>query len=375
VLKHFALAAAGLAAIAAACAPHAAAGDHDPVVLHLIGDTPAVGEDGPRHFVLNATVNHDDGGGDDVLSGWLALLSPSGDSSASSSVKGDCVRGHCEFSVGLESDTIKFSGDLDGHGGLTGGKFENPGIEGYRKAASGPVTFARFTDSVPGLGELVKPDAFDSRTLDDLLMWTGIGHGFQGIDEAHPIDDDEQEDLSTWQLQNQRAPTGLLFVSDLALMTSLRADAQKAVGWTTIGGSVPGWSAGYPAKLLPVASRNGAAQTFASTDGKASLIIAIDPPLDNETFNTRMQKLIDEDVAGRTDKNYGLAGDNMQISYVEGGRRISAYYYRREGGVARLTLAYPAPAESSAPGQNPLDDIASIIEGSFRVSDTVKPAP
>ncbi len=351
-----------------------AAGD-DPVVLHLIGDAPAAGETGPLHFVLNATVTHDDGSGGDELSGWLVLLPPSGDSSGSSSAKGDCVKKHCEFSVELDMNTIKFSGDLDGRGGLTGGKFDSEGFGGDRKAASGPVAFTRFTDAVPGLGELVKPGALDSRTLDDLLMWAGIGHGFQGIDETHPIDDDEQEDLSTWQLQNQRAQTGLLFVSDLALLTSQRVDAQKAAGWTTLGGQGLGWSAGYPAKLLPAVSRNGAEQRFASADGKASLVIAIDPPMDNEAFNTAMQKLIDEEVPGQTDRNYALAGDNMWISYAAGGDRVAAYYYRRDGGVARLVLRYPAPAENAQPGQNPIDDIASAIAGSFRVGDAVKPAP
>ncbi|HEX4180341.1 MAG TPA: hypothetical protein VHY32_06090 [Caulobacteraceae bacterium] len=372
MLKNLAMPAAGLAAIFVTGGPAPALAAEDPIVLHLIGDAPAADEDGPRHFVLNATVNHDDGSNEDVVTGRLVLLPPL---SASSDVKGACVKKRCDFTADLDGATINFSGDLSDHGGLAAGKFDIPGVEGDRKEISGAVIFTTFTNSVPGLGDLVKPGAIDSRTLDDLLMWAGTGHGFIGSDDAHPIDDDEQEDLATWQLQNQRPATGLLFASELALMTRQRADAQKAVGWSVLGGPALGWSAGYPAKLLPTASRDGAEQRFVSVDGKASLIVAIDPPLENEEFNARMEKLINEDVPGQTDRNYGLAGDNMQISYVQGGNRVSIYYYRREGGVARLVLTYPAPAASTPPGQNPLDDIASTITGSFRVADAIKPGP
>ena len=367
---------AGLAAsvLAGAVGIGAAAADDDAIVLHLTGDAPAAAENGPRHFVINATLSKDDEGYS--VSGWLAVLPPGAEPAASSNeLKGGCVKKHCDLTVDLNNSTVNIGADVDGHTGLANGKFEIAAIPGFQEASGGPITFRPFTDSVPGLGELVRPDAIDSRTLDDLLMWAGTGHGFQGTDDVHPIDNDEQETLASWQIQNQKPMTGLLFVADLALLTSQRADAQKAVGWTTLGGQGLGWSAGYPAKLLPAASRNGAEQRFASADGKATLVVTIDPPMGNEEFNTAMEKLINDEVPGQTDRNYALGGDNMQISYTEGGDRVSAYYYRRGGGVARLMLRYPAPAENAQPGQNPIDDIASTIAGSFRVGDAVKPAP
>ena len=58
-----------------------------------------------------------------------------------------------------------------------------------------------------------------------------------------------------------------------------------------LGDAAHGWTAGYPAAVLPKASRAGAEQRFASADGRAVLVVAVDPPLSNDAFDALVERL------------------------------------------------------------------------------------
>ncbi len=334
-------------------------------VLRLIGDAPALGQEGPAHFVIDARVTKDEGETHGEVKGWFTTLPPQ---STSAEVEGSCVDRTCELTVDLSVHKLTLSGEMIGLSGKTQGRFKTSDNDpGLPLPAAGAVSFTPFTDTVPGLGELVKPDGIGSWALDDLLQWAGVTRTF-GDDDDHPIKDYQYEHLQSWQQSNSLEATGLLLTSGLAQLTTQRAAARKAVGWVTLGGRDLGWSAGYPALLLPKASRAGVEQRFASVDGKASLIIAIDPPLSNDDFDALADKLIHHPEPGRTNHDYTRTGPDMEVSSVEAGMVTSTVYYNRETGLARLIFTYPE-------GDKPFADIDPVVGGSLRVTDALKPAP
>ena len=363
MFKTLVAAALGLTASVLACA--ACAGEDAGAVLRLIGEAPALGPDGPAHFAIDARVTREAGETHSEVKGWLTTLPPQ---SQSGEVEGSCVGKSCELSVDLTVHKLTLSGQILDLSGKTEGEFKTSDNDPATPLpASGAVSFTPFVDTAPGLGELVKPDAISSRELDDLLLWTGVNPAF-GDDDAHPIEDFQREHLVSWQQQNERPMTGLLTTADLALLTTQRAAAQKTAGWVVLGAPGLGWSAGYPAALLPKASRAGVEQRFASADGAASLVVAIDPPLTNDDFDALVEKLIHNPGAGRASNGYTRTGPDMQISYVEADKAISEVYYNRPAGLARLIFAYPN-------GQNAYADIDATITYSLKITGDLKPAP
>ena len=355
-----------IAAIGAAAVGGAAsAADDAGMVLRLVGEAPAMGADGPSRFAIDARVTRSEGETHSDVKGWFATLPPQ---SQSAEVEGSCVGKTCELSVDLSAHKLVLSGEMIGLSARVDGQFKTSDNDpGLPLPAAGPVSFTPFTDTVPGLGELVKPDGISSWALDDVLLWAGVNRTF-GDDDDHPIKDYQYEHLVSWQQSNSLPETGLLLTADLARLTTERAAAQKAVGWVILGGRDQGWSAGYPAALLPRASRVGAEQRFASADGKANLVIAIEPPLSDNDFDALVDKLIDHPEPGRTNHDYTRTGPDMQVSSVAAGMVTSTVYYNRENGSARLILTYPE-------GDKRFTDIDAVVSLSLRVTDALKPAP
>jgi hypothetical protein len=332
--------------------------------LRLLGEAPAIGVAGPTRFVIDATAKKGFDAGETDVEGWFAATSPPAPNSpyetASGSLDGKCLDGHCVLTAQIEDHKVILHGDLIGAAGAVQGRFEVAGELPADQLTKGAASFTPFTDTVPGLGVLVAANAVDSRALDDLLLWAGIEPAFFD-DGVHPMEGFQREHLAQWQRNNNRPGVGLLFAADLALLESQREKAQKDAGWTPLSGS--GWAAGYPAALLPNASRNGSEQRFASADGKASLVVAIDPPISDDDFD----KLVDK-LTNLPSKGYTRVGPNMQISTVEAGKATSTYYYNRPGGLARLVYTYPD-------SDNPYSAIDLIVSRSLRVTDALKPTP
>jgi len=327
--------------------------------MRLLGDAPTIGEAGPAHFAIDALLSESEEQGETKVDGWFTALPPL---VGSGEVTGKCERKHCELSLKLDNGKLTLTGDLGGLSGPAVGAFA-VGDDDGPPVTKGAVTFAPFTDTLPGLGELVKPEAVDSAALADMLLWDGAGPAFGG-DDPHVIDSFQREDLANWQQQNNRPMTGLLFTADVDLLARQRASAQKAVAWIKLGGPDQGWSAGYSSTLLPKASRVGREQHFDSADGKASLVIVIDPPLSNAEFYALADRLKNENSG----QNYSLAGQDLEIDLKKDGRVGKLIYFSREGGLGRMTYTYPE-------GENPFGDIALQVIESFKVTDAVKPTP
>ena len=126
------------------------------------------------------------------------------------------------------------------------------------------------------------------------MVWNDETGGFGGRDPGDPPSGFQREQLAHWQQAQGRPGTGLIFADDLAALRSGAAASRKAAGWTPLGDKGHGWSGGYPAALLPTAGRADGAQRFASADGKAVLVVALDPPLDSGGFDALVTSLTDD---------------------------------------------------------------------------------
>jgi len=329
--------------------------------MRLVVDAPTL--PGATRFVIEAEVDSDDNWAHSDVKGWFSALPPK---TGSGALEGHCEGERCVLSVDLDPGKVKLSGDLMAASGAGKGVLEASDEQEQQSPVKGAATFGPIPNAIPGLGEQVKPDALDSLAFADLLLWAA-GTTSIGDDDSHAIDDNQFESLEAWQRQNNRPVIGVLFTGDLDLLTRQRADAQKAVGWVALGGPGRGWSAGYPSKLLPEVSRVGAEQHFTSADGKATLVIAIDPPLSDEDFSAFSDKQT-QDRPDRSENNYNRSGPDLNISYVEKDRAVSAVYFNRKGGLARLIYTYPK-------GGNPYADANSEVTLSLRATDDIKPAP
>jgi hypothetical protein len=345
----------------------AAAAPGDASSVALLGEAPSLAPSGPQRFVLYLEIVEGEKGEKSQASGSFSGLPPSTDSGLITT--GACAGKHCDLSVQLDSVQFDLHGDLAGLAGSTEGAFEitDHGAEGA--AAKGAVTFKSLPDAVPELGERVKAEALTGPKLRELMIWNGMSVAFNG-DGAESFDDLQGDDIATWQDQNHRPKTGVLFTSDLAAMTDQRDKAQKAAGWTPLGEAAGGWTAGYPAVLLPQVSRAGAERRFSSADGKALLVIAVDPPLSQADFEALEASLhSDGDPAtGESHHNLIGTGNDVRIDYTVNGKAVTKIYRNREGGVARLVYTCPD-------GDNPFADIAPQVTNSLTISDALKPTP
>jgi hypothetical protein len=324
--------------------------------LRLIGEAVGVKEPGPARFFIQAVVTKDDEPFKSRVEGWLAVLPP-GEGSAE--ITGTCVENACALSASLDDGALALSGDLIA---------ATPGPGKFQYDSDDQKGVARFTPftgaAIPGVGELAPDNAVDAAELTDILSWNGAAGGFDYTDKEGPPTDTEREALARWQGANERAPTGLILAADLTALRNGAREAKAKAGWTAIGDKTAGWSSGYPAALLPVATRSGAEQRFASADGKALLVIAIEPPRSDEDFDAFVDAETG-DHKDRQDVGYTRVNSDMEVSYTTAGVRHVTAYHTRKDGFARLAFTYPAESET----YQPLD---TLVARSLRVTRELK---
>lgn len=352
--RRLGMAAAGLWLVASA-----AVADDPGRSVRLIGQAPSAADPAAKAFVLDLWLTKGDGAFKQDIKGWYAALPP--DPSASGEVSGACVSSACVVNVDVPNAKLALTGDFTtGAAGAGGFALTD---DDDKPTAQGAASFAPLPAAIPGVGEIAAPDAVTGTELKSLLEWAGQSVSSDIFDPDVP-DDTERDALASWQNSHDEPATGLITTGDLATLRKGAADGKAAAGWTKIGGKAQGWSAGYPAALMPKAETVGREQRFASADGKASLVVAVDPPVSGEDFVALVEKET-ADAPGRSSNNYARINDDLTHSYAEGGRQVTVILHRREGGLARLVFTRPETADDWAAYDN-------LIPSSFVVSDEVK---
>jgi len=314
----------------------AALADDDARSVRLIGSAPDAEDPAPRRFVLDLTLTKGDGAFEQKVDGWFAALPPA---VGSGEATGSCAAGRCAIEVSLTDAKLSLSGEFAA--GASAGRYALADDDG-KVTAQGAASFQPLTGAVPGLGELAAPEAVTGGELKSLLEWTGL-EVMSGNAVPDWPDDAERDSLAGWQNSQGEAMTGLIFAGDLAKLRANAAAEKARSGWTRIEGV--GWSAAYPAALLPNASVSGAERRYASADGSAGLTIVIAGPLDDEAFSALTDQLT-ADAPGRTDKSYTRVNGDLTLNYVEAGRSVTIACHNRAGGLARLTFTHPAAEEA-----------------------------
>lgn len=326
--------------------------------LRLIGEAAGTPEGAPKRFVIDARLSEGDEPFQSRIEGWFASLEPI--EAGSGEISGNCVQERCALSVSLQAGDFGLTGDLAGPGGATQGQAVlKPHWSDQAAPAATPASFTAFGEEAPGLGRLAARDAIGAHELSDLLAWVGQDLGFSNLDDEEP-DDRERAGLGAWQAQTGRPPSGLLLVADLA---ALRADveaARRAAGWTPLSG--PGWSAGYPAAVLKPAG--GADRRFLSADGRAELVLELEPALSEEAWDALVERET-EDRPDDDNRSYTRVNDDFEFSVTRGGARHVHVWHNREGGLARMAYRYPADDET-------LSRLEPILVRSFRVGEDLR---
>jgi hypothetical protein len=324
--------------------------------LRLVGEAPSLGDQAPKRFIIDAVVTPGDAPFKSEVSGWLAALPPD---IGSGEVTGSCVEDACAISADLDGGDLALTGPLIAKAGPITGK--------AKLGDDGPTGEARFTilaGTTTELGELAGPGAIGAAELRDLLAWNGSPTGFSNAEGDGPPGDMEREALAMWQQSMGKPMTGLILVADLqALREAAKAEKAKA-GWTPLGDAAHGWSGGYPAAILPQAARSGAEQSFTSADGKARLVVAIEPARSDEAFDAIVEEET-ADHAGREDVGYTRVNGDMEVSYTEKGVRTVKVWHARHDGMARLAYSFPA-------GDEAYGKYETILARSLKVTDALK---
>lgn len=313
-----------------------------PAQLRLVGQTAVAATGVPKRFVIDAQVKPGDAAFQSTVEGWIASLDP--EDGPAAELEGSCVEDHCALSADVDEGKLAITGDFPGAGAPGPGRLVLR--DGDKTTAQGTVSFTSASGVIPGLGELAAPGSVDADQLIELLVWNGTGSDFGFSDRrGDPVSSFQRDALKDWQAEKGRKGGGLILVADLAELKAGMEAARRAAGWTQIGEPAQGWSAGYPAALLPKATRVGAERRFESADGKARLVIAIEPPLSDEAFR-KVWDDIKEERPGRDSSGYARVNDEFQISWKEKGVSTLTLYRNLDGGLARLILSYPEDAES-----------------------------
>lgn len=315
-----------------------------PRLLRVVGETAAASAGAPRRFVIDAVLTPGESAFQSQVEGWYAELAPG---QAADEIEGSCVEARCALSVDTDAGKLAVSADLAGPGAPGAGRLALTGDDG-QPAGEVQVRFIQIKGPVAGLGELAAPDAIKAAELSDLLLWNGAATGFTNSDDEE-VDWLQRRALAEWQGAHERSPSGLVLVEDLAALRSGAAAAKAAAGWKTLGDPAKGWRAGYPAALLPVATRLGAEQRFSSPAKDAELVLAIDPPLDEAGWDAFVEK-VTEDRPAVESRSYTRVNDDMELRYEEKGRVFSAAYHRRPGGLARAEFSYPVARKEAWAG-------------------------
>lgn len=329
--------------------------------LRLIGAAPGAHDPAPTAFVIDARLKPGEGEFQSTLEGWFAAIAAP---AASGEVSGSCVEKHCALTVDLDGSKLSLIGDFGDAAGPVPARFALKDDQ-EKPLQSGAATLKPLAGDVPGLGALAAPDAIDEAGFVDLLMWAHetVGSGSAASD---PVPDSfERGSLATWQGEKGRLATGLIFAADLDQLRAERAAATRSAGWTVLGDAAHGWSGGYPAALFPKADPAAAEQRWASADGKARLVVAIDPPMSSDAFDAFVESAT-ADRTGRDHVNTTRVNGDLEFRFEEGGVVTVAAYHNREGGLARLVLTYPAArSDTFAPFE-------VILQRQFKAGDDLK---
>jgi hypothetical protein len=349
----------GAAALFAAAAAYA--DDPPPKPLRLIGEGPAPKTGPARRFVIDAVVKPGDGEFQSNVEGWFAGLDDA--DPPRGSISGSCVEKRCALTATVQDGKMIFTGDLLDAAGPVTARFTAKDDDD-KVAGQGAATLRPLTGPITGLGALAAADAIDAATLEELLAWTTHA-GPSGESVGDPPTDLQRDSLADWQKDHDRPATGLIFPIDLTQMRAEVAAARKTAAWTMLGDKAHGWSAGYSAALLPKASRVGAEQRFASADGKALLVVAIDPPMSGAEFDA----LVDRETADHPDREsvgYNRSNGDMDLNYEQKGVVHVLAWRNHEGALARMVYTYPSAAADT------YSTYDTLLAKSFKVSDDVK---
>lgn len=329
--------------------------------LRLIGVAPGAKDPVPTAFVIDARLKPGDGEFQTTLEGWFAATT---EPAASGEVTGTCVEKHCALTVDLDGPKLALTGDFIDASGAIPAHFLLKDDQG-KAVQDGAASLSPLGGGVPGLGALATPDAIDQAGFDDLLEWAHETVS-AGSPPSDPVPSSYQhEALATWQREKGRLATGLIFVADLDQLRAERAASVKSAGWTPLGDPAHGWRGGYPAALLPKTEPSSAEQRFASADGKARLVVAIDPPMSSDDFDTFVHTAT-ADRDGRSHVNTTRVNDDLEYRFEEGGVVTVAAYHNRQGGLARLVLTYPADRGDT------FEPFEVILQRQFNAGDDLK---
>jgi hypothetical protein len=342
-------------ALAVAAGPAVAA--DEPHAVRLLGSAPTGDDHSARAFVLDLRLEPAEGAFQKKVSGWYAALPPS---VGSGEVSGTCVRDACAIDIDQDGGKLSFNGDFTGP--ASSGRFALADEDGKPKA-EGEARFSPLSGVAPGVGVLAEPKAVGGAELKALLEWSGLVVSVGNGTPPEWPDDTQRDALAGWQNAQGEPATGLITVSDLAALRAAARTAKVKSGWTTVNGR--GWSAGYPAALLAKAGEGAGAYRFESPDGKASLLVSIERPLSDDDFSALVENLT-ADGPNRSNSEYTRVNGDLDLSYVEGGRRVIIACHNREHGLARLAFSRPA-GEDDRWG---LFDV--VIATNFQVGDELK---
>jgi hypothetical protein len=355
-------------ALALALAGQAGAALADPPAktLRLIGEAPSAANPAPKAFVIELTVGPGESDAQTSLDGWLASTAAP---AISGEVSGACVETHCTLTADLDGPKLTLTGDFGAAAGPVAARFTLKDADD-KLVGDGAATLKPLGGEVAGLGALADPGAVSAAGLAELLIWAheSTSSGTPPGDE--PPDSFQRETLATWQGEQGRLATGLIFTADLVQLRANEAAAKKAAGWTTLGDAAHGWSAGYPAALLPKAShaigKDGPEQRFASADGKAAVVVTVGPPMPDDGFDAFVEK-VTADRDTRSGVSMTRVNGDLDLRYVEGGVVNVEAFHNREGGLARVEFTYP---ESGGDAYAPYE---TIVQHSLIVTDELKP--
>jgi hypothetical protein len=336
--------------------------DPPPVrTLRLVGAATDAHDPVPAAFVIDARLKPGDGEFQSTLDGWFAAIAAP---AVSGEVSGSCVEKHCALTVDLDGAKLALTGDFADGAGPIPARFVLKDDQD-KAVQNGAATLSTLGGTVPGQGALAAPDAIDQSDFDDLLMWAHQTVS-AGSAPSDPVPSSFQhESLATWQQEKGRLATGLIFAADLDQLRTERAAATRTAGWTPLGDAAHGWSGGYPAALLPRGDPAAAEQRWASADGKARLVVAIDPPMSSDAFDAFVETAT-ADRAGRNHVNTTRVNSDLEYRFEEGGVVTVAAYHNREGGLARLVLTYPADRSDA------FEPFEVILQRQFQAGDDLK---
>jgi hypothetical protein len=330
--------------------------------LRLTGEASSAADPAPKSFVIDVQITPGDSDPETRLEGWFAS---SAEPAVSGEASGSCVQTRCVLNGELENAKLVLTGDFGDAAGPVAAHFVVKDDDD-KTLQEGAATLTPLAGPSAGLGALAAPDAINDIQLDDLLLWNDqkVSSGSPPSDEAPSSS--QRESLAAWQEAKGRLATGLIFTADLTQLRAGADSARKKAGWTPLGDAAHGWSAGYPAAILPKASHVGTELHFASADGKALLVVAVDPPMASDDFDTFVDK-ISADRDGRSEVDTVRVNGDLEMSYAEGGTVTAAMYRNREGGLARVVFTYPVAVREI------YDPFETIVGHSLVVTDDLKP--